>query len=901
MNQLKINPTHHHHHHHHHHPPLHHLPSEERQQQVVQHSQQQQQQWAGVRGRMSYYSENELAEQRLSNLASSSRQPRSRAGSAGPTPSGGGTVGTDRSSAGTTTTHHGGARLLNWMRNAPGLRKLRLRRWNSTGSWSPEPCGTIDLTNFHVTEGNYTKRKNVFKLTTANGSYCPLEAAAAAGFTGHAEVHRTQSASGLATVGGGGQGSSTCASSVRSASTVGLPGSERELLLQADSHTDMQQWMESLRLVCGGGSTSQLHSPGPSYVQCITGPPMDLILTAPIIRQYFPRPWDVAYAYVNVQRRMGELVLLAVWRTRDYLGGRGGQQAEPQRIAAQTSVQVQGGSVSGGGNSGDDYSPVLPTKSHRKYALGSRSPSGQSPVTKSRKTPQTGCSSPTSSADQPIVPIASSNQPQYHQSHHQPQHLTLHQQQHQHFSGTKDSSDRESGSPKSKTWKGIVARQFRKMQGQPPGSPAAADLLPDGASINVPLQLCPVSEENPYVPLVLAKCTSVVESKGLGVVGIYRIPGNTAAITQLTDTINRGLDEVALRDPRWEDVNVVSSLLKAFVRNLPEPLLPNEMYRGFIAADKLTGQRRLLELRHLLMRIPRMNYETLKHLMRHLHCVTAHSEANLMDPRNLAIVFGPSVVRSSSESLETAVKDMRHQCQIVEVLINYYEYFFEDGLLPSVEESRNGAGAVPDAGLDVPSASLLLENVARIEPFKEHSKESSSGFVANIVQAANRKIRRTAQRKSTMSSTTPDTLSLDSTTSAESKEQSSRVIRRYLEQGPKAGTPLSVAGSGGGSERALQTVQDGTVAVPIRGPRSVGSAGPGCEPPTEESLLQLHHHHHHHHHYYHSSRHHSSQSNDDASSVLNRSSEDDSNDSAFADNGKRWGGWPTGPYLPRWS
>ncbi|XP_053667758.1 uncharacterized protein LOC128718106 [Anopheles marshallii] len=716
--------------------------------------------------------------------------------------------------------------------------KLSLVREGKNSNQSPEPCGTIDLTNFHVTEGNYTKRKNVFKLTTAVGSYCPLEAAAVAGF-GHVEVHRTQSASGLANVGGAG---STCGSSIRSASTVGLPGSERELLLQADSHSDMQQWMESLRLVCGGGSSNQLHSP-------------------------------------------------------DCLSGRGGQQAEPQRVAAQTSVQVHAGSVSGGGNSGDDYSPVLPAKSHRKYALGSRSPSGQSPVTKSRKTPQTGCSSPTGSADQAIVPIsATTNQPtgQYHQPHHQPHHLTLQQQQQQQFAGTKDSSDRESGSPKSKTWKGIVARQFRKMQGQPPGSPGASaaggsDLmaLPDGASINVPLQQCPVSEENPFVPLVLAKCTGIVESKGLGVVGIYRIPGNTAAITQLTETINRGLDEAALRDPRWEDVNVVSSLLKSFIRNLPEPLLPNELYGGFIAADKMTGQRRLLELRQLLRRVPPMNYETLKHLMRHLHRVSTHNEVNLMDPRNLAIVFGPSVVRSANESLETAVKDMRHQCQIVEVLINYYQYFFEDGLLPSVDESKNGTGTVLDTGLEVPSTSLLLDNVAKIEPFKEQSKESTSGFVANIVQAANRKIRRTAQRKSTMSSTTPDTLSLDSTTSAESKEQSSRVIRRYLELGPKAGTPMSVGAGSGGSERALQVVHDTAGPVAIRGPRSVGSAGPGCEPPTDDSLLQLHHHHHHHHHYYHSSssRHHSSQSNDDGSSVLNRSSEDDSNDSAFADNG----------------
>jgi hypothetical protein len=311
-------------------------------------------------------------------------------------------------------------------------------------------------------------------------------------------------------------------------------------------------------------------------------------------------------------------------------GNNGSQQAEPQRVAALTTVQSL---------SNDEFSPVLSTKTQRKGgALGTRSPSGQSPVTKSRKTPQ------------------NSNTLQAVNS-----------------SGQKDSSDKETGSPKSKTWKGIVARQFRKMQGQPgsPGSQNADMMYPEGASINVPLHLCPPSEENPYVPLILAKCTGVVESKGLSVVGIYRIPGNTAAISQLTELVNRGLDEVVLKDPRWDDVNVVSSLLKSFIRNLPEPLIPTEMYNGFIAADKLSGQQRLIELRTLFRRIPPYCYETLKHIIRHLSRVSHNCLVNLMDPRNLAIVFGPSVIKSANESLETAVKDMKHQCQIVEVLINH--------------------------------------------------------------------------------------------------------------------------------------------------------------------------------------------------------------------------------------
>lgn len=93
----------------------------------------------------------------------------------------------------------------------------------------------------------------------------------------------------------------------------------------------------------------------------------------------------------------------------------------------------------------------------------------------------------------------------------------------------------------------------------------------------------------------MARCTEIVESRGLHIVGIYRIPGNTAAISALTELVNKGFDEQTLNDPRWDDVNVVSSLLKLFLRRLPEALLPNDMYKHFIDADKEVGQRRYIK------------------------------------------------------------------------------------------------------------------------------------------------------------------------------------------------------------------------------------------------------------------------------------------------------------------
>lgn len=153
-------------------------------------------------------------------------------------------------------------------------------------------------------------------------------------------------------------------------------------------------------------------------------------------------------------------------------------------------------------------------------------------------------------------------------------------------------SEKDLGLSKSRTWKDLVARQFRRIQGQANSPNSNLSRLPDGASIGVPLSQCPVSEKNKLIPLIMERCTEVVESKGLHIVGIYRIPGNTAAISALTEQVNRGFDEQTLSDPKWDDVNVVSSLLKLFLRRLPEALLPNDMYNSFIEADKETDQKR---------------------------------------------------------------------------------------------------------------------------------------------------------------------------------------------------------------------------------------------------------------------------------------------------------------------
>lgn len=47
-----------------------------------------------------------------------------------------------------------------------------------------------------------------------------------------------------------------------------------------------------------------------------------------------------------------------------------------------------------------------------------------------------------------------------------------------------------------------------------------------------------MSAEHACVPALVVACTTIVEDKGLDIVGVYRIPGNSAAVSNLSEEAN---------------------------------------------------------------------------------------------------------------------------------------------------------------------------------------------------------------------------------------------------------------------------------------------------------------------------------------------------------------------------
>ncbi|CAN9506461.1 unnamed protein product [Ophioblennius macclurei] len=259
--------------------------------------------------------------------------------------------------------------------------------------------------------------------------------------------------------------------------------------------------------------------------------------------------------------------------------------------------------------------------------------------------------------------------------------------------------------PKDKgTWRKGIPNLMRKPFEKKP-SP--------GVTFGVRLDDCPPAQTNKFVPLIVEVCCKLVEERGLEYTGIYRVPGNNAAISNMQEELNnKGMNDIDIQDDKWRDLNVISSLLKSFFRKLPEPLFTNDRYTDFIDANRIEDPvERLKVLKRLLHELPDHHYETLKFLSAHLKTVAENSEKNKMEPRNLAIVFGPTLVRTTEDNMTHMVTHMPDQYKIVETLIQNYDWFFTDegnGDPVTVSHEESAVESQP-----VPNIDHLLTNIGR--------------------------------------------------------------------------------------------------------------------------------------------------------------------------------------------
>lgn len=85
----------------------------------------------------------------------------------------------------------------------------------------------------------------------------------------------------------------------------------------------------------------------------------------------------------------------------------------------------------------------------------------------------------------------------------------------------------------------------------------------------------------------------------------------------------------------------------------------------------------LEDLRLLLLQLPKVNYKTLKFLIRHLACIAANGEKTGMDSKNVAIVWAPNLLKPKELELSGGLETLQMisiQAVLTEQLIRHHEF-----------------------------------------------------------------------------------------------------------------------------------------------------------------------------------------------------------------------------------
>jgi len=175
-------------------------------------------------------------------------------------------------------------------------------------------------------------------------------------------------------------------------------------------------------------------------------------------------------------------------------------------------------------------------------------------------------------------------------------------------------------------------------------------------------------------PVLIEKCSEAVEYRGLEMEGIYRKSGPISQLREIMTALSRDEQPDMLSDQY--DVTTVTSLLKLYLRELPNPVITYELYPKFIEVMEMRElEERIAEIRHLLALLPPTHKTTLKYVVEHLYRVQEYASFNQMTSKNLSLVFGPALIRALDADNEFF--DMVTKNALVCFIIEHYHVLFD--------------------------------------------------------------------------------------------------------------------------------------------------------------------------------------------------------------------------------
>ncbi|KAG7520644.1 SLIT-ROBO Rho GTPase-activating protein 3-like isoform X1 [Solea senegalensis] len=145
------------------------------------------------------------------------------------------------------------------------------------------------------------------------------------------------------------------------------------------------------------------------------------------------------------------------------------------------------------------------------------------------------------------------------------------------------------------------------------------------------------------IPVVVESCIRFINLHGLHHEGIFRVPGSQREVNHIRDAFERGEDP--LSDSEC-DLDSVAGVLKLYFRGLEPPLFPYDSYSQLLECVQIEDEsEKAAQIKVIISTFPRPLLIVMRYLFAFLNHVSQYSDENMMQPYNLAVCFGPSLLR----------------------------------------------------------------------------------------------------------------------------------------------------------------------------------------------------------------------------------------------------------------
>jgi len=127
-------------------------------------------------------------------------------------------------------------------------------------------------------------------------------------------------------------------------------------------------------------------------------------------------------------------------------------------------------------------------------------------------------------------------------------------------------------------------------------------------------------------------------------------------------------------------VHAIASVVKLWLRELPEPLVPYALYGDMIQTECISDQvERVRAMRQVLASFPRSHARALQRLTMHLATVARASKQNLMAPHNIGLVFGSTLLNPppGAHSVAEGLENLGKAAHIVKIMVVMHRELFK--------------------------------------------------------------------------------------------------------------------------------------------------------------------------------------------------------------------------------